>query len=189
MVQMSGLLDKKYLFLGVFIALSSVLGGMVFFSGQKPIGILTYVNGHSMEPTLPNGTKICLFRNFPVVSGDIKTGDIVGIHFNGKNINMVKRVIGIPGDQIVFGKDGYIYRNGEQMKEDYIIGNPKFFLTPGFSRVLLQIERFGGILPSNMFLVLGDNRRNSLDSSEYGLIHFDQILGTVEVKNAGNCGE
>jgi signal peptidase I len=182
------MLSYKKIFLLASILITALYA--VFSSFRETpsyVKIPTYVNGHSMEPTLPHGTNICLLKNFYASSENIKSGDIVGIHFNGTGMNMVKRVIGTPGDQIVFGKDGYIYRNGERMKENYITGNPKFFLTPGFSRVLLQIERFGGVIPKDMFLILGDNRRNSIDSSEYGLIHFDQILGKVEVMKRETC--
>ena len=34
------------------------------------------------------------------------------------------------------------------------------------------------VIPENKYLVLGDNRSNSLDSRNYGLIDRKQIIGT-----------
>lgn len=105
---------RKYTLWVIIFIIILLCGGYYFSSHQKPyVRISTYVDGHSMEPSLVNGEKICLFRQYYTSAGDIPSGQIIGVHFNGKNMNVVKRVIGIPGDRITFGKDGYIYRNGK----------------------------------------------------------------------------
>ncbi len=81
------------------------------------------------------------------------------------NVRLVKRVIGIPGDEIDI-RDGSVYRNGERLDEPYVKG-----LT--YPReVIFPIN-----VPVGKYLVLGDNREVSKDSRTFGLIDRSQIEG------------
>ena len=82
--------------------------------------------------------------------------------------HMIKRVVGLPGDYIEY-KDNYLYVNGEKYKEPFING----VSTNDFSLKDLGYDK----IPNDMYLVLGDNRENSLDSRDYGLIKKKQIIG------------
>ena len=82
-----------------------------------------------------------------------------------KDNRLVKRVIGIPGDEVNI-KDGYVYINGEKLKESYVKGET-------FSgEINLPIK-----VPDNKLFVLGDNRPVSKDSRAFGLINSDQVEG------------
>jgi len=78
---------------------------------------------------------------------------------------LVKRVIGIPGDEVNI-KDGYVYINGEKLKEPYVKGET-------FSGEI----NFPIKVPDNKLFVLGDNRPVSKDSRAFGLINSDQVEG------------
>jgi len=82
-----------------------------------------------------------------------------------KDNRLVKRVIGIPGDEVNI-KDGYVYINGKKLKEPYVKGET-------FSgEINLPIK-----VPDNKLFVLGDNRPVSKDSRAFGLINSDQVEG------------
>jgi len=83
-----------------------------------------------------------------------------------QRMRLVKRVIGLPGDQIDI-KNGYVYRNGEKIEEPYIED--------------LTFEGYGITypltVPEGKYFVLGDNRDVSKDSRAFGLIPRDNIEG------------
>jgi len=81
------------------------------------------------------------------------------------NVRLVKRVIGIPGDEIDI-RDGNVYRNGERLDEPYVKGITET------REVIFPIK-----VPAGKYLVLGDNREVSKDSRTFGLIDRSQIEG------------
>jgi signal peptidase I len=106
-----------------------------------------------------------------IVDDTLRTvGDILSIFSydkrgNEKNARLVKRVIGVPGDEIDI-KDGYVYVNEEKLEEYYIKGET----ISGKFKLPAKIGE-------NKLFVLGDNRRVSKDSREFGLIDFKQVEG------------
>jgi signal peptidase I len=82
---------------------------------------------------------------------------------------MIKRVIGLPGDKIEF-KDNKLYINDQEYKESYLKDD---VITNDFKLSDLGVD----VIPENKYLVLGDNRTNSLDSRNYGLIERKNIIG------------
>lgn len=83
-----------------------------------------------------------------------------------QRIRLVKRVIGVPGDEIDI-KDGYVYKNGEKLKESYIED-----LT--FER---DTFKYPVVVPEEEYFVLGDNRDVSKDSRQIGFIPRENIEG------------
>jgi signal peptidase I len=78
---------------------------------------------------------------------------------------LVKRVIGIPGDEIDI-KDGYVYLNGSILEELYVKGET-------YSRD----KEFPIKVEEDTVFVLGDNREVSKDSRNFGLVKINQIEG------------
>ena len=122
------------------------------------------VIGPSMMPNLENRDILLISKLHPRFFS-IRRNDIVAI-FQGER-HMIKRVIGLPGEHIEFISN-YLYINGRSFQENYINTS-----TENFSLQDLGYE----IIPEGMFLVLGDNRENSLDSRDFGLIREDDIVG------------
>ncbi|WP_045515818.1 signal peptidase I [Neobacillus niacini] len=131
------------------------------------------VEGASMEPTLHNQEKI--FVNKLNVADNFKRGEIVII--KGKEVNYVKRIIGLPGDTIEMKKD-QLYINGVLFEESYLSQNRKEAEQMGS---LLTGDFGPEIVPENNYFVMGDNRLHSMDSRNgLGYIQEETIVGKPE---------
>lgn len=149
----------------------------IFFIGIILVAMLyvvsiTQVVGNSMSPTLKSNELLILnklkYRIF-----DVKRGDIISLKYADTKY-LIKRVIGLPGD-VVEIKDSILYINNQVYKEEYISSELKY---KDFS-----LEDIGyNKIPENMYLVLGDNRVDSLDSREIGLIKKEDIIGKISAR-------
>lgn len=132
---------------------------------------ISRVVGTSMEPTYHNG-NIVLVDKFFYKRSEPSYNDIVvaKYHVNSNEDQIIKRVIGIPGDHIEM-KDNNLYRNGELIVEDYIL------------EPMVNNEDFSYDVPEGKVFVMGDNRNNSVDSRMIGYIDFkEEIVGRVFFK-------
>lgn len=80
----------------------------------------------------------------------------------------IKRVIGIEGDHIKI-ENGKVYRNEEQLREDYI---PQGTITNG--KTYADV-----VVPENCVFVMGDNREHSTDSRDFGCVPVEKIESRV----------
>lgn len=120
------------------------------------------IKGVSMENTLHEGTRnLYISKDFK----DIKRQDIVifKMYYNGEEIEVVKRVIGLPGETILI-KGDKVYINGNLLEEPYALYDHL-----GDDNLEVQIKE-------NEYFVMGDNRYESGDSREYGAILKENIL-------------
>lgn len=117
------------------------------------------VNGTSMYPTL-KGNEIMLLNKL----GHIDRFDIVVLKIDGKEDNLIKRIIGLPGESIEI-MNGDIYINDEKIEDKYGYG-----ITYDIDKVTLKKDEY---------FILGDNRKISLDSRVFGTINKNEIKGTT----------
>lgn len=159
-------MDKKEIIEWVKTIVYPVIIALIITIFVRP----TIVKEFSMYPTLEENNYLILnkavymisepkFKDIVVFKSDLETKD-------GKRKNLIKRVIGVPGDTIEI-KDGIVYRNGNALKESYINGD----YTPGY------IEPT--VIPEGKLFVMGDNRPNSIDSRDerVGLVDIDAVVG------------
>ena len=126
---------------------------------------LVIVNGHSMEPTMGNFDIYSSQTSF--TADDIQYGTIVYFWVPDQFLtSYVKRVVGLPGDEIVYYEDG-LYRNGVKVADEF---------NPAFNEQLCGPV----VLGENEYYVLGDNRNNSRDSRVFGPVTFDSIRGIIK---------
>lgn len=130
------------------------------------------VEGHSMEPELHNGDQMIMLRQMNLDRFDI----VVFPDPRGFGESYVKRVIGLPGDSLAYENDQLII-NGQILEEPYleaVKANYEGQFTEDFNlRDTLGID----VIPEGTVFVLGDNRPNSGDSRQFGLIDIDDIQG------------
>ena len=127
--------------------------------------------GSSMSPTLQED-DIVILNKFIYRFKDIKRGDIVSFKYDDSKY-LVKRVIGLPGETIKI-TNNKIYIGDLILKESYIndVEIEDFDLTSlGYDKI-----------PDDYYFVMGDNRSNSKDSREIGLIPKKSIIGKVSIR-------
>lgn len=130
------------------------------------------VDGPSMQPTLHN-KDVIFIEKLSVETNNVKRGEIVV--FDSKNQNndyYIKRVIGVEGDEVEI-KDGKVYLNGSQIKEDYLSADA--ITEPITPRTKYKV-------PKGQVFVLGDNRSNSTDSRMLGCIDIKDLKGHAVVR-------
>jgi signal peptidase I len=141
----------------------------------------TIVKQTSMEDTLHENDYMIMYRQ-AYRSHEPERGDIVIFQSSmvnedsGKDKLLIKRVIGLPGDDIMIS-GGQLYINGEEYMEDYL----KDGYTPAF-----EIPPEGGTytVPEGTYFCMGDNRAGSVDSryKEVGVVSKEAIKGKVIVR-------
>lgn len=177
----------REIFEWVLVIVAALLISMVI----KAFIFSTYkVNMVSMENTLYEGQNVVVYKTGYFFSQP-KHGDIiVFMHEEGQfksifkylpirnpgEVDYIKRVIGLPGDQIDI-RDGYVYRKavGEsdfvKLNEPYVKG---MTATHGMQLPFT--------VPENNLFVMGDNREKSLDSRQIGSIDMDSVIGKAVLR-------
>ncbi len=122
------------------------------------------VAGTSMQDTLM-ASDVALVTRFDYRTDGPRRGDVVQCAFPGRSDTYIKRVVGLPGEEIRFS-GGALTVNGQPVPEPYVS-------TP--------TEDYGIRLDDGEYLVLGDNRADSYDSrmADMGPLGAEAFLGRV----------
>ncbi|MDR2898911.1 MAG: signal peptidase I [Clostridiales bacterium] len=131
------------------------------------------ISGPSMNPTLEHGERVIVNRMAYWFSAP-KRNDIIAFPYpTDPTDNYVKRVLGLPGDEIdIF--HGKVYINGEELNDSF---SPEEMMPSG--DVVFPI-----IVGEGEYFVLGDNRDSSKDSrySTVGCIKKENVIGKVSLR-------
>lgn len=163
---------RKCKSLAIFLTLIVLVRFFLF------VPVLVY--GGSMMPTIKSD-DVLVINKFQHEVVKISRYDIVVFYMNGSDQNLVKRVIGLPGETIEYKNDN-LYVNKRLIPESYLDAYKKNSayeaLTENFTlEELLDLKR----IPKDHIFVLGDNRKSSRDSREIGVIPIDKVLGTANI--------
>lgn len=134
------------------------------------------VDGLSMDDTLVHGDQLLMFKQAEIERFDV----VVFPDPRGSGDSYVKRVIGLPGDQVAFSND-QLYLNGLPVDEPYlepIKSQADQFFTQDFE--LWQITG-DETVPNGQYFVLGDNRPYSGDSRQFGYVSIDSVQGEANL--------
>jgi len=146
--------------------LETLVLAVVLYFGINAISARVRVDGFSMRPTLQDGEYI-LVSKLAYKLGQPQRGDIVVFIFPVNPAeDLIKRVIGLPGDTISV-QGGVLSINGVSMDEPYINAPPAY-------------EGTWQVSPDELF-VLGDNRNDSRDSHQWGLLPIKNVIGKAVV--------
>ena len=155
-----------------------VLTIIAFFVIQTFIAQPFQVHQTSMESTLEPGQYVLVDKLTPRWS-PYQRGDIVVLHppagwEDGDDTPFIKRVIGLPGDQIAIHDDGIVYVNGSPLEEaDYTFHDEAGDAQP---TIPLGDTSAWTIGPDELF-VMGDHRLASADSRAFGPIKVSSVVG------------
>ena len=134
---------------------------------NKYVVFKAYIPSESMVPTLNVDDRLFVTRVYNL--DKLKRGDIVVFHSEELQEDLIKRLIGLPGDEVKI-VEGEVFVNGEKLSEDYIGAHDKF---NGEYNV-----------PEGKYFFLGDNRLWSKDSRYWINPYIDgsEIKGKAQLK-------
>ncbi|MCL2676606.1 MAG: signal peptidase I [Streptococcaceae bacterium] len=167
------------------------------------------VDGHSMDPTLADKERLVLIKPASIHRGDI----VVAKETNGgQTKDIVKRVVGVPGDMIRFDHDKLTI-NGTATDEPYLANFVKqrqtgqlektygaypltnsltandrdFFVqlaqnSKAFTTDSIGQTTFQYYVPNGEYYLMGDNRIISQDSRAVGTFKRSDIMGVVKFR-------
>lgn len=120
------------------------------------------VDGLSMLPTLQDGEFVLVDRLSYQLGTPVRGDIIVFRSTTQPDLDLIKRVMGTPGDKITIGNQR-VYVNGVLLKEPYINAEPAY--------------SGQWTVPDGNLFVLGDNRNDSSDSHVWGVLPLKNVIG------------
>lgn len=142
--------------------LETILLAVILFVGINTVSARVRVDGSSMLPTLKSGEYVLVNRLAYKMGHLPEYGDIIVFSSPVSDQDLIKRVIGLPGDQVQIS-NGQVYVNGQALVEPYIAAAPMY--------------QGKWTVPEGNLFVLGDNRNDSSDSHAWGLLPIGNVIG------------
>lgn len=178
---------------GPFILFVLVLGLSRLFLWQP-----VKVDGHSMDPTLADGERLIVLNHTKINRFDIVVAKETE---DGQTKEIVKRVIGMPGDTITYNDDT-LYINGKEVDEKYLDEYKQAFDDDQLQDIYAYNSLFQELaekadafttdsdgnteftvkVPKGEYYLMGDDRIVSKDSREVGTFPKSSIVGEVKFR-------
>ncbi|CAM4074118.1 S26 family signal peptidase [Streptococcus penaeicida] len=156
------------------------------------------VDGHSMDPTLAHNERLIVLNHTKIDRFDMV---VAKEEENGQVKEIVKRVIGMPGDTISY-KNDTLYVNGKKKNEPYLkeylagFKEDKLNKTYSYNALFQELAKnanaftidssgqteFTVKVPKGQYFLLGDDRIVSRDSREVGTFKKDAFIGEVKFR-------
>jgi len=143
------------------IALTLLIFAVIRFAVQNYL-----VDGISMQPSLKSNEYVLVNKMAYIFHGP-ERGDIIVFHWPlDTSKDLIKRVIGLPGDTILINSTS-VSVNGVRLNEPYLP------LIKGPANPIAKVWK----VEPNQYFVMGDNRQYSDDSRSWGLVPKNFIVG------------
>jgi signal peptidase I len=146
--------------------LETLLLAVIIFIAINTATARILVQSISMQPNLVENDLVLVNRLAYLLS-DPQRGEVIVFlnPLNPQDVPYIKRVIGLPGDTVAIDQ-GQVFVNGFLLKEPYLD---------------IETQRGGQwqVPPGSLF-VMGDNRNNSSDSRQWGMVPVESIIGRAE---------
>jgi len=139
----------------------TIILAVVLFFAINAVSARVRVDGFSMRPTLQDGEYV-LVNRLAFKAGIPDRGDIIVFESPLNKQDLIKRVIGLPGETVKIFQEQVIV-DGQVLSEPYIAAAPVY---NGEWKV-----------PDDHLFVLGDNRNDSSDSHAWGLLPIENVIG------------
>ncbi len=170
----------------------------VFLLSRWFIWFPVTVEGHSMDPTLANKEKLIVIKTADINRFDMVVANEVE---NGAKKQIVKRVIGLPGDTITY-KNDTLFVNGKETKEAYLADYQQRYQKDKLQKTYAYNSYFQSLaqasnaftqdtsgntnftvkVPQGHYYLLGDDRIVSKDSRSVGTFKKETIVGEVKFR-------
>ena len=125
------------------------------------------VAGLSMEPRVHAG-EFVLINTLAYRFAPIRRGDVIAFRHDAPNPETyIKRVVGLPGERVEV-RDGTVLVDGRALAEPYV-------------RFRDRRSAPAVVVPPNAYYVLGDNRSDSDDSRDWGVLRAQDVTGRALV--------
>jgi signal peptidase I len=125
------------------------------------------VDGLSMEPRVQAG-ELVLINTLAYRFGPVRRGDVIAFRHDAPNPETyIKRVVAVPGERVEV-RDGAVFVDGRALPEPYV-------------RFRDRRSAPSVLVPPNACYVLGDNRADSDDSRNWGVLDDGAIVGKAVV--------
>jgi signal peptidase I len=140
------------------IVLATLINKLLFFQIKVPSA--------SMYPTIKIGDKITVTKIYN--KGKLKTGDLIVFKSDELKMTLIKRLIGLPGDEVIIKNKGHVYINGSEIEEPYVV-------------YMEDLDK-KFIVPKDKYLFFGDNRVDSFDARRWENPYIDSkdIIGKAQ---------
>ena len=126
------------------------------------------VDGASMDPTFKTGDYLIVDK-LSYEIGSPKRNSVIVFKFPSETSrDLIKRVIGLPGDTLTMNGNDLTITNA---------ANPKGFVLPQTYLTHMLPQAFTITLKDDEYFVMGDNRPESYDSRAWGVLPKKDILG------------
>lgn len=163
--------------IGTFVGL--LLGLLATSGAAEPLPCETrsvVVQGSSMSPRIRDGETIAVVSGGAHCAEPITRGEVVVLMTNSNKLPLIKALRGMPGDLLAV-KDGKIMINGlaAMNTEGVVYRLPK----ARAAMIELYAHDYKGAIPPDTFLVMGENPAGSSDSSAFGLVAREHIIGKI----------
>jgi signal peptidase I len=125
------------------------------------------VDGLSMEPRVHAG-ELVLINTLAYRFGPVRRGDVVAFrHDAATTETYIKRIVGLPGEHVAV-RDGVVAIDGRELAEPYVRFRDRRSAPPA-------------LVPPHGYYVLGDNRAESDDSRNWGVLREADVVGKALV--------
>ncbi|MGT2785829.1 signal peptidase I [Streptococcus merionis] len=179
---------------GAFILLMTL-----FIVSRYTIWNPVTVDGHSMDPTLSDNEMLIVLLHTNIERFDIVVAN--SRDDSGKETQIVKRVIGMPGDVVNFNND-VLTVNGKVVDEPYVADylaafrKDKLQETYSYNSYFQELARksqtfttdadfnsnFTVTVPEGQYFLVGDDRIVSKDSRHVGTYSEESLVGEVKLR-------
>jgi signal peptidase I len=150
---------------------------LVAFLLQRYVVQAFYIPSGSMETTLLPGDRV-LVNKLSYDVHDVHRGDIVVFSKPASDTtpnikDLIKRVVGLPGEQISSGPEGAVLINGKPISQPWLTATARANPGPAIAPQ---------VIPPGAYFMMGDNRGDSADSRIIGPVQGRLIVGRAFVR-------
>jgi len=133
------------------------------------------ISGVSMAPLLKDGERVKGLTGY-YNCNEIKRGEIAILKFLSREETFVKKIAGVPGDELVFA-DNQLKLNGEILTNS--VSEP--YLFSEVSQRIISIPLKAGIIPEGKYFILAEEiTASAFDSRQFGFVEKEHLIGRVE---------